>query len=242
MRIAVVSDIHGNLLALEAVAADLQQQGCDVVVNLGDTVSGPLQPLETAQFLMAQSNWVHVAGNHERQLLNLHPGTGPGDRYAHEQLGHAEREWLASLTHSQRLTDEVWLCHGSPDSDVTTLLQNGERPASAHDIEARLGRLSAQLILCGHAHIPRNVRTRQGQWIVNPGSVGLQAYRDDHPWPHVVENGSPDARYALVERKASGQWRVELRSVPYAHDAAAAIAAQRQQLEWAQALRTGYLS
>ncbi|WP_374338117.1 metallophosphoesterase [Leeia sp.] len=242
MRIAVLSDIHGNLLALEAVVADLRRQGCDAVVNLGDTVSGPLQPQETAQFLMAQPGWVHVAGNHERQLLNLHPGSGPSDRYAREQLGEAELAWLAAQHHSQRLTDEVWLCHGSPGSDVTTLLQTGERPASPQEIEARLGHVSAELILCGHSHIPRNVRTRQGQWIVNPGSVGLQAYRDDHPWPHVVENGSPDARYALVERLAAGQWRVELRSVPYAHEAAAALAVQRQRLEWAQALRTGYLS
>lgn len=66
MRIALVSDIHGNLAALEAVAADFKRRGVDAVANLGDSLSGPLLPLETAQFLMAQ-DWTHLAGNHERQ-------------------------------------------------------------------------------------------------------------------------------------------------------------------------------
>ena len=67
MRIALVSDVHGNLLALEAVAADIKRRGADLVVNIGDSLSGPLRPLETAQFLMAQ-DWINLAGNHERQI------------------------------------------------------------------------------------------------------------------------------------------------------------------------------
>ena len=74
MRIALVSDIHGNLPALEAVVEDIERRGVDAIVNLGDSLSGPLMPLETARFLMAQ-DWVQLAGNHERQLL-----TGPADR------------------------------------------------------------------------------------------------------------------------------------------------------------------
>ena len=82
MRIALVSDIHGNLPALEAVAADIKRRGADIVVNIGDSLSGPLLPLETAQFLMAQ-DWVHLAGNHERQILTLHAGSGASDTFAH---------------------------------------------------------------------------------------------------------------------------------------------------------------
>ena len=70
MRIAFVSDIHGNLTALDAVIADIERRGVDEVVNLGDTVSGPLLPLETAQRLR-KLPWLHVAGNHERQVLQL---------------------------------------------------------------------------------------------------------------------------------------------------------------------------
>ncbi len=68
MRIAVLADIHGNLPALEAVVRDFTRRGFDAVVNLGDSVSGPLLPVETTQFLMAQ-DWVHIAGNGERQIL-----------------------------------------------------------------------------------------------------------------------------------------------------------------------------
>ena len=72
MRIAVVSDIHGNLAALQAVVADVQRRGVDRVINLGDSLSGPLLPLQTARFLMA-SGWLHLAGNHERQVLTQTP-------------------------------------------------------------------------------------------------------------------------------------------------------------------------
>jgi predicted phosphodiesterase len=53
-RISFVSDIHGNLPALEAVVKDIDRRGVDAVINLGDSLSGPLMPLETARFLMAQ--------------------------------------------------------------------------------------------------------------------------------------------------------------------------------------------
>ena len=74
MKIAWVSDIHGNLPALQAVDADLQRQDVDVVVNLGDALSGPLLALDTARWLMARSAtpapdqqpWLHIAGNHEQ--------------------------------------------------------------------------------------------------------------------------------------------------------------------------------
>ncbi len=69
-RLAILSDIHGNLPALEAVIADAEAQGCATFINLGDTLSGPLWPAETADFLMAR-DWPTIAGNHERQLLTL---------------------------------------------------------------------------------------------------------------------------------------------------------------------------
>ncbi len=70
MRLALVSDIHGNLAALDAVIADMQKRHIQCVVNLGDSLSGPLLPLETADRLRALP-WLHVAGNHERQVLRL---------------------------------------------------------------------------------------------------------------------------------------------------------------------------
>ena len=79
MRIAIISDVHGNLPALEAVVADIRGRGVDLIVNLGDTVSGPLLPRETAHYLMAE-DWLTLAGNHERQVLEEPTGgRGPSD-------------------------------------------------------------------------------------------------------------------------------------------------------------------
>ncbi|SEK15014.1 MULTISPECIES: metallophosphoesterase [unclassified Variovorax] len=244
MRIAIVSDIHGNLPALEAVVEDIARRGADLVVNLGDSVSGPLMPLETARFLMAQ-DWVHLAGNHERQLLTLGPGRwGPSDEFAHARLGPKEFEWLASLEPSLRLSPEVMLCHGTPSSDVAYFLETVEpslfRAATLAEIDARLGQVDAPLVACGHTHVPRAVRASSGQLIVNPGSVGLPAYDDIHPFPHAVQTGSPDARYAIAEQR-DGAWTCALLSVPYDHRPMAALALSRQRPDWASALRTGYL-
>ena len=85
------------------------------------------------------------------------------------------------------------------------------------------------------------MRSARGQLLVNPGSVGLGAYDDELPEPHVVETGSPDARYAMLERLPGGGWTAALLSVPYHHEAMAQLAQQRGRPEWAQALRTGYL-
>lgn len=245
MRIAVVTDIHGNLPALEAVVADIRRIGVDAVVNLGDSLSGPLLPLETAQFLMAQ-NWVHLAGNHERQLLTQGPGQrGASDEFTHSQLTTKEFEWLASLRPSAQYGPEVFLCHGTPRSDVEYLLETvgpaHVRAATLPEIEARLGKVEAQLIACGHTHVPRSVRTSTRQLIVNPGSVGLPAYAASHPHPHVIETGSPDARYAIVERIDTG-WVSTLVAVPYPYQAMASLALSRQRHDWTRALTTGYVS
>ena len=122
MRIAVVTDIHGNLAALQAVVQDLQRRGVDQVINLGDSVSGPLLPLQTARYLMA-SGWLHLAGNHERQVLTQGPGQwSAADAYAHAQLGSDELAWMATLQPNLPWRDGIHLCHASPRSDLEYLL------------------------------------------------------------------------------------------------------------------------
>ena len=239
MRIAVLSDIHGNLAALEAVVADFKHRGVDAVVNLGDSLSGPLLPRETAQYLMAQS-WIHLAGNHERQVLQLSPNASHSDRYAHAQLTQPELDWMVGLAHTQAFNSQVLLCHGTPDSDAVMLLQTAERAATSLEVEQRLNGCRMELILCGHSHVARSVRTCHGGLIVNPGSVGQPAYEDDYPYPHVIESGSPDARYAIVERQATG-WVVEMLTVPYQHQKMAELARLRGCTAWERALLTGYM-
>ncbi|MYM32178.1 metallophosphoesterase [Duganella sp. CY15W] len=241
MRIAIVSDIHGNLPALEAVVGDIARRDVDMVVNLGDSLSGPLLPLQTARFLMAQ-DWLQLAGNHERQILNPHQ-RGESDVYAHAQLGEAELAWLATLPPQRRLDPAVLLCHGTPRSDHEYFLETvepaGARLATSAEVVVRMAGTQAALVACGHTHVPRAVRLSSGCLIVNPGSVGLQAYDDDHLHYHVMQNGSPDARYAIVESGPQG-WSAALLAVPYDWQAMAALAARNGRADWAHAIATGY--
>lgn len=244
MRIAVLADIHGNLLALEAVLADLDSHAPDVVVNLGDHVSGPLQAALTADLLLSRRDWVHIRGNHDRQLIEQEPGSmGLSDRAAHQQLSAAHEAWLHSLSPTAVVAEDVLLCHGTPERDFDYLLEDvsatGVSLASCEEIRSRVGAIEGA-ILCGHSHVPRFVRLEDGTVVLNPGSVGLQAYCDsDHRFPHAIETGSPHARYALLDRAGHG-WRATFRAVGYDWGAAARLASTGNRPDWAHALLTGY--
>jgi predicted phosphodiesterase len=253
MKIAVISDIHGNLLALQAVLADIARQGVDQTVNLGDILSGPLQPAETADLLMAQ-NFPTIRGNHERQLLEVLDQSGPidtatADGYAASEISPGHAAWLQALPVSLALNSDIWLYHGTPQSDLQYWLETvvpgfeqgngpGVRAATLEEVAERMGSAPHPVMLCGHTHVPRLLQCG-AVLVVNPGSVGLPAYDDDHPFPHVVENGAPHARYALLEKTAQA-WLVDLRAVPYDHLAQARVAAAHGRPDWAHALATGF--
>jgi diadenosine tetraphosphatase ApaH/serine/threonine PP2A family protein phosphatase len=112
--------------------------------------------------------------------------------------------------------------------------------SSLDAIEEKAKGIAQSLILCAHTHLARAVQLRDGRLIVNPGSVGSPGYRDIHPFPHVIEAGTPDARYAILEL-ANGHWLVTFRHVPYDHDTMAALARQNGQAELASALATGWI-
>ncbi|MDN3919181.1 metallophosphoesterase family protein [Roseateles violae] len=250
MRIALLSDIHGNLPALEAVVADIARRGgVERIVNLGDSLSGPLLPLETARYLI-DKGWLSLAGNHERQVLEVHAGRagGASDTYAHGCLGEPELDWLRLQRPALRLDDEVLLCHGTPRSDCEYFLDSHDPAAgwalglaTADEVDARCAGEAAAVIACGHTHVARALRSRAGQLLVNPGSVGLQAWQSELPAPHGIETGSPDARYAIIERSADGCWHAELIAVPYDFAPMAALARRNSRPEWERALLTGYI-
>ena len=244
MRIAVLSDVHGNLLALEAVLADLVRRSPDLTVNLGDCVSGPLQARDTAEVLLAL-DMPTIAGNHERQLLTQTLAEmGASDRHAADELRADHWAWMETLPPTAWFADGVFACHGTPESDLPYLLEDvdaiGHRPADPSSVAIRVAGYDAQVILCGHSHQPRIVPLGDGRMVVNPGSVGLQAFGWDQPVPHVMATGSPHARYALLDRRRDG-WRAELVRVEYDWDSAADLAVSRGRGDWAEALRSGQL-
>lgn len=248
MRIAVIADIHGNVLALEAVLADLARRGgADLTVNLGDCVSGPLWPRETVERLMSL-DWPTVRGNHDRRVaLDPLDAMWESDRYAHERLSPAQRDWLAALPMQVKPTLSILAFHARPDHDEKYLTENivdgGLVRAPPATIVRRLKYLdpAVRLVLAGHSHRPELVEVPGGPIVFNPGSVGCPAYYDPDEPAHRSEQGSPHARYGIVEAYGESLG-FEAIAVRYDHDAAARHAAEAGRPEWAEGLRTGFIS
>ncbi len=244
MKVAVLSDIHGNLLALEAVLEDLRLEAPDIVVNLGDCVSGPLWPEETAAILR-ETDWPTVRGNHDRFLIDDPvEKMGPTDTFAAKRLTEASFSWLRTTRPTIRLTDEIFLCHGTPDNDDRYLTEKVEGPKGHLPDEAvlleELKGEHAPIVCCGHTHIPRVIRLQKtGQILLNPGSVGLPSYEDNHPNRHVMEAGSPHARYALMT-KGNSTWNFQEKILAYDWDTASRKAEENGRRGWARSLKHGF--
>ena len=226
-----MADIHGNALALDAVLRDARQRGVEQFVDLGDILYGPLQPLETYRIFRSAPIVAGVRGNQDCKVF---PGTA-GDCAG-------VMAWLQTLPATATVGGEVFLCHGTPASDTSYLLEDVTsglpvvRPEK--EIVELLGGVRAPVVLCGHSHIPRVVRFSNGQTIVNPGSVGLPAYDDDKPVKHFMETYSPHASYAVLEKGREG-WGVSLHRVAYDWKEAARQARRRQAEDWARGIETG---
>lgn len=192
MRVALLSDIHGNLVALEAALADLAQQGAEQIVCLGDiTLSGP-QPHECAARIRALG-CPTIQGNCDDASARLHRAgpmpellvdsgrygawVGEIDRWSAAALTEEDAAWLAALP----LTVEILLgpgatllcAHGSPRSFSHRLL--AETPDER--LAEMIGPVAAVALASGHTHFPM-LRRLGPLTIVNPGSVGLPMATD----------------------------------------------------------------
>ena len=244
MRIAILSDIHSNLYALEAVLSDAKRRGFDLMVNLGDILYGPIAPRRTYD-LLQEHVITTIRGNQDRQIYEAGPdeiADNPTMDFIHQDLGQEPMDWMRSLPANARPAENVYLCHGTPSNDLVYLLEDVSQGIpnlrQEDEIQELLAGEKASLILCGHTHIPHAVQLETGQLIVNPGSVGLQAYQDDLPVLHRMENHSPCASYCLAEFHQD-QWIINQIRLPYDHEAAIRNALKRGREDWARYLKTG---
>lgn len=241
MRLAVISDIHGNLLALEAVLADITTRGVDDILNLGDWVAGPLWPRETFE-LLAELGIRSVRGNHDRWAVDRpDEQMPPAGRFARNALTPAQCEILHALPATIDL-GEILACHGSPTDDMSTLLEDPLEgrlaPAARETVATRLGAESKrQVVLCGHSHRQALVTGPENCLILNPGSVGCPAFADV-PAAANFEHRSPHARYAILTQR-QGKWSADLVALEYDWDRAATRAAELGFPKWATMLATG---
>ena len=226
MKIAVIADIHGNADALAAVLTDIRARGIGTTLNLGDSLSGPLDPAGTADQLIA-AGIASISGNHDHPLVRVPPEKqGLWEQWTYPELTPAHLDWIRELP-ATRVVGEVLMTHGTPQSDSEDWLHKRSatrfREATAEEVAAPAQGFDHPVVLCAHTH----------------GSVGVPAYRDTRfDPPFVMESGKPDARYAVLEKGADG-WEVDFIGVAYDSRRMAARARALGQESWAQALETG---
>jgi len=239
--LAVISDIHGNRWALEAVLEDIRKNGVKEIVNLGDVLYGPLDPAGTANLLIGK-NIPTVQGNEDRLILDESSDVSKTLEFVRDVLQPTHLDWLKTFKPTLTLNDII-LFHGEPGNDTNYLLHEVKPTGVIHRdpevILAVLRSIPASLVICGHDHIQNTVTLPGGKMIVNPGSVGCPAFSDNKPYPHVMETGTPHARYTILERTELG-WKCNQRSIDYDWYTAADEALKNGRSDWAKWLSTGF--
>ena len=241
MRVAVISDVHGNALALEAVLADIDRHGVDKILNLGDHFAGPLEPAKVARML-SQLDMVAIRGNTDRYLLEADSKyLDEHDKATIEALSGEAMTWLETLPETDVFEGAIFLSHGSPHSDETYWLDRkdkkvGFRAATLQEVEAELPAERLPVYCCGHTHVARVVTLDDGTIVFNPGSVGRPSFTMSDP--ESAGRVSPASAYAIVEQ-SGGKWHVNLRQVAYENMAAAAIARAHGGEKWSRDLEHG---
>jgi len=242
-KFAAISDIHGNFAALQAVLADVEMRDIAHIVNLGDSLYGPLEPARTADLLI-ERQIKSVCGNEDRILLFPPDDTAdlPSLIFTVRSLTSDHKAWLASLPPTLEVFDCCFMCHGTPLRDDRYFLHevtsSEVKLRPTEELWKEVCIISTPIILCGHDHTPNIFRLSDGRLIVDPGSVGLQAYVDRSPWPHAMQTGSPHARFAVIQWSA-GSWEASIIKVSYDWAGAAALAAANGRPDWAGWRRTG---
>jgi predicted phosphodiesterase len=216
VRTAILSDIHGNAIALRAVLEELDADGIERAVCLGDVCQGGPEPNACVD-LLGERGWPTVLGNADAFVLD--PSTAESGsetvserqlqvrRWAYDRLGSSRRDGIASYapTISADLGDGRTLlgCHAIP-ADYDSVVLPG---APEDEFRAAFGGTGADLVACGHIHLPY-VRRIGATLVLNPGSVGLgydheqdaDSVRFD-PWASWVVASAHNGRLSLDFRR-----------------------------------------
>lgn len=239
MRIALLSDLHGNEFALEAVLADVADQGVDQIVCLGDVVTlGPRPQAVLAR--LRDLGCPCILGNHDAFMLDpslirsytTAPAILDAVDWCRSQLTESELRFISLFSPSVELVLEgatrMLLFHGSPRSHTEGILCT----TAPELLDTMLANHDAAIMAGGHTHI-QMLRQHRGMLLVNPGSVG-------QPFERYVAGSVPtllpQAEWACVSAK-SGKVSVSLHRIPLDRHAlrAAVTAVQHPLREWLSA-------
>lgn len=224
MRVALVSDMHGNAVGFDAVLRDLEREHFDQLVCLGDVAQGGPQPAEVVDRL-SELGCRCVYGNSDHFVLTLDLGAEAQQLDAERRnrllaVGEWSRRELGSerLDFLQRFEPTVELdldgrrlvcCHATPTSNERVILPD----ASRDELAAALG--DADIVACGHVHLQWHRRVAQQLWFC-AGSAGL-VY--EHREPMDERPYEPWAEYTILTSRGRGPLRLEFRRVPFDVDA-----------------------
>jgi diadenosine tetraphosphatase ApaH/serine/threonine PP2A family protein phosphatase len=211
---AVLYDVHGNLVALEAVLADAEAAGASSFVLGGDYASFGPWPLETAERLDALPALVRIRGNVDRWLLEEPEAPAAAKSFltpalaaARDSLGPELCERLHGLPARGEL-DGVLVCHGSPLSDTESF---APEPQTGED--RLLAGESERTILFGHSHVQFMRGGPDGTLLVNPGSVGMPVDGDARAAWALYDDGAfvlrrteYDVERAVAQMRTFGPW------------------------------------
>ncbi len=210
MRAAVISDIHANNIALQEVLKDIKNENCDKIYCLGDLILAGPQPKDIIDFVKDQ-NWTIIQGNTDKLIAEYGPEVLEMMQDKYPIMANAieddvlfvdeeTKEFLKNLPPQLEENIEgvsVLFVHGSPRRNNEDIL-----PAKPlEEIEEIISDTDADLILCGHTHVPCGYQTTKNQTVVNVGSVG----RPMTPTPLACyavidfDNGKFDIRHKFVE-------------------------------------------
>jgi putative phosphoesterase len=184
VRVAAISDIHGNLPALEAVLADIDREGVGEIVVAGDTAHGPW-PAEVVDLLVERGARC-VRGNADRETIERSDRYGPLAAWSADRLGEDRlaitRGWPLTIELTIDGLGDVLVCHSTPASEdpIYTRITPAEELARIFDS------VHADVVVCGHTHMQYDRTLTSGLRLVNAGSVGM---------PY---EGTPGAYWALL--------------------------------------------
>jgi len=185
MKVAVISDIHGNMQALEAVLEDIEKEKCEKIFCLGDLAMAGPEPVKAVKLIkkmyvegnleLIQGNTDEMIGNCSKEILNKVKSSFPIMGNALEDdakiIPETLKKFLRDLPKQKELEIEgvkILLVHGSPRKNDENILPN----LPIEKVEEIIAGVKADVIFCGHTHMPCGYQTASKQTVVNDGSVG----------------------------------------------------------------------
>ena len=214
MKIAIISDIHGNMQALDAVLDNIKEENCEKIFCLGDLAMAGPEPskmIERIQKLINETDFTLIQGNTDEmiadcdnQMLHMLRENNHVMANALEadvlEVSESQKNFLRDLPKTKELTVDgvkILLVHGSPRKNNENIFPD----LKLEEVEEMIKGTDANIIFCGHTHVPCGYQTNTNQTVVNVGSVGRPFSEKPKSCYAILEtqNGSFTIKHNLVD-------------------------------------------